>query len=472
MNLPNSLKTPVHRCQNNLNSSNFSLGKVLKKAFLGISMSVLSFWGVAQTVSIGSPVNGIEGSSSMSFVVSLDSGVVNNSGIPITGGIAYTGTATMNSDYVGQMTFSIPNGAGSVSVVLNVIDDIDVECTETVTATIFGVSAGAILNATATADIIDDECGSFTVSIGTPVDGVEGSSDAGFTVELDNGMINNTGAPITGMVTYSGSATPGLDYIEQMSFVIPNGAGSTSLSLSVIDDMFLECTETITATISGLSAGSIGNGSSTTAIFDDECASLTISIGYPEDGAEASADGSFIVYLDGGLINQTGMTITGSLDLGGGTAIPSDDFTGMAIFNIPDGDSATQIPINVVDDLIPEGTETVVGTISNATIGAISSAGATSTLNIIDNDSILSIGENDLIELSIHPNPMSSEFKLKSEIQLMSYVMLDMNGRVVSSDELKTKEVTIDASELPAGVYVLEVLLENGAKVTRKVIKE
>lgn len=359
MNLPNSIKSPVRRYQNNLKPSGFSFGRGLKKTFLGLSLSAFSFIGVAQTISIGSPVDGAEGSSDISFVVSLDSGAINNSGVPITGGIAYTGTATMTSDYVGQISFSIPDGAGSVQVVLSVIDDIDVECTETVTATVFGVSAGAILNTTATAEIIDDECGNFVISIG-----------------------------------------------------------------------------------------------------------------YPEDGAEASTDGAFTVYLEGGVINQTGIAITGTLDFSGGTAISGTDFTGMTIFSIPDGDSAVQVPVMVIDDLIPEGTETVTGVISGPSIGTINPNASTSTLNIIDNDSTLNVGENNLIELSIHPNPISSEFKLKSEVQLMSYVMLDMNGRVVSGDELKTKETTIRAAELSAGVYVLEVLLGNGKKITRKVIKK
>lgn len=115
-----------------------------------------------------------------------------------------------------------------------------------------------------------------TISIGYPVDGAEPSSNAFFTIYLENGEINNTGAPITGWITKSGTTTPGVDYLLSNPFSIQEGDTATIMVVVVLDDDDEECDETIVATISDLSTGSIGVATSSLTIVDDEC--LTNSI--------------------------------------------------------------------------------------------------------------------------------------------------------------------------------------------------
>lgn len=111
------------------------------------------------------------------------------------------------------------------------------------------------------------------VSIGSPVDGDEDptGSDIFFTVFLGNGAINTTGAPISGTISYSGTANSGLDYIEAVSFSIPDGGFAVTVTVVIIDDAEVECDETVIATVTTVNVGTIGTATSSAIITDDEC---------------------------------------------------------------------------------------------------------------------------------------------------------------------------------------------------------
>lgn len=348
-------------------------------ASFGISINLLS--------------DGAEGSTSLAYTVSLDNGAVNTTGSDIYGTLSYTGTATQGSDYTGVATFTIPNGANSTTVTLPVLDDALLECNETVIATITNVSAGTISTSSSTGIITDDECSQVAISIGSPVDGMEGGSNVSYIVSLNGGTINSTGSSITGSISYSGVATAAVDFSEVVTFSIPNGANQTTITIPVIDDGLLECDESIIATISNPSIGTIGTASSTAVIVDDECVQTGISIGNPVDGEEGVSDMSFLIYLEGGATNNTGAPITGLIAYSGSAT--ASDFSGAlpTTFSIAPGAASTQLVLPVLDDLCIENTESFTATISNPSTGAINNA--VSTADLFDNDAasaIISIG--------------------------------------------------------------------------------
>ncbi len=147
------------------------------------------------TISIGSPVNATEvplpATTNASFTVSLDGGVTNNTGSAITGTIALTGTATNGADYTNVTAFSIPNTASSVVVNVPIIDDTEVEITETIIATISAPSIGAIngTNDSATANINDNDADptnvNTTITATSPVV-ANGTDTSTVTVQLAN----------------------------------------------------------------------------------------------------------------------------------------------------------------------------------------------------------------------------------------------------------------------------------------------
>ena len=69
----------------------------------------------------------------------------------------------------------------------------------------------------------------------------------------------------------------------------------------------------------------------------------------------------------------------------GGTAISNVDYTAVAqTISFAAGETSKIITVNIVDDSVPEVRETVIGTLSNATIGTIQTS--TASGGIVDND--------------------------------------------------------------------------------------
>lgn len=421
-------------------------------------------------ISIGSPVDAIEGTSDVTFEVSILGGT-NTSGSSIFGSLNLSGsTAIFGADFVPLNTFVIPDGASSTTVTFTIIDDTFLEPTEEIIASIQTVSIGTIVPQSAVANIYDDDSGQYSMSISSTMDGTEGGADVAFTVLLDNGVINNTGGPITGMINYSGTADTGNDLINTPNtFFIANGDNSTTILLSVNDDMLVECAESVVITISNPNFGTISGAQSQANIIDDECANATISIHSPSDGGELTSDVQFIVSFDGGLLNGSGSFITGTLDLSGGTATPGVDFVDQQIFQIVNGGNSTVINVSIIDEFDIESTESIVATISNPTIGMIGNS--TSTAYVVDNDSISGIDPVENLDLTIYPNPMSSNLSFKTEHQMKSYSIVDLKGRELSIGEINATQFMLDTKFLVTGVYVVTVIFDNGNTVSKRMIK-
>lgn len=426
-------------------------------------------------ISIGSPTDGVEGSTFVTFLVFLEGGLVNNTGAAISGTINYVGTANNPADFTGPPTFTIPAGANSTLVIVTVIDDFLTEPTESVIAILTGSpSIGTYANTTSTAFIIDDDASTLTMSIGSPIDGAEGGGDVNFVVSIDAGAVNGTGAPIFGTINFLGNATSGVDYSSAGGiFSIADGESTDTILLVVLDDLCIEFTESVVATISSPSIGSISlNDTSTAYIQDNDLGLASISIGTPVDGAEPASDVSFVISIDNGLTNCTGAPITGALSTLG-SATPGVDYVSVTSFSIPDGASFAQLVLSVIDDLIIEPTETIIATISNPSIGVISSSNM-STANIVDNDSTNGFDDIYLnnLNVKIYPNPVNSTLNLDAEIQMKNYSIADLNGRVMTSGILTTKQATLNVDTLPKGFYFVTVVFDDGSTAIKKVLKQ
>ncbi len=424
-------------------------------------------------ISIDSPMDGAEGGNDVSFVVSLDGGMVNATGSAITGSVSYAGTATASVDFSEVTAFSIPDGASSTTISLTVLDDVLLECDETVIATISNPSIGTINTATSSAIIVDDEClAQYSLSIGLPVDGEEQVSDVAFTVYLENGVINTTGSAITGLINFTGTSSPSDFSFLPSTFTIPDGQSSTLITLSVLDDNCIEMTETVIATISNPSTGSINISSSTANLVDDDAAVASISIGNPVDGFEGGNDMSFDIFLDNGLVNCSGAPITGEVSFGG-TATSGNDFVNYITFTIPDGSSSVTHLLPIADDVLDECDETVIATIFNPSVGVINSMADTSTAIIFDNDCTNTINELKDVQLKLYPNPVHDQLNVAADKPISSYVLYDLNGRQVLGEQLiNSTSFTISTDQLAKGSYIIQVDFENGSTYTDKLLKK
>jgi hypothetical protein len=336
-------------------------------------------------VSIGEPENRIEGTGSMSFKVFFEGGLKNFTGTYITGDLTYTGTATNGVDFTAIGTFSMGGGMSSTTINISVFDDVISESPETIVATISNLSVGSVLTPSSTATLFDDDSNATLVSIGFATSGVEGSTDVSFWAFLADGSSNTTGAPITGTVSYAGTAINGVDYTAPVSFSIPAGASADTIDVVLLDDALPEPIETITATISNLNTGFIVNSSRETLITDDDAQALVVSIGMPVIATEGTSDVSFDVFLVGGAINNSGMPIVGSLSYFGSTALYGADFVPVDEFVIPAGASSTTVVLSVLDDPILEPVETVEVILSSLNLGVLGNIYSSS--EIFDDDS-------------------------------------------------------------------------------------
>lgn len=361
-------------------------------------------------LSIAKVTDGAEPSTKGQFQVTVNP--VNNTGAAITGMVTYSGTATKGidasngTDYIAPATFSIPNGASTVTLDFTIINDTEAESTETVIATISAPSNGSIGTATATANLADND--TYTVSIAKTADGAEPSTNGQFTVTLS--PVNTTGFPITGTVAYSGTATNGTDYNNApVTFSIPQGASSATLDFTTIDDTAVEGVETVIATISAPSTGTISTATATANLADNDTApTYQLSIAKTADGAEPSTNGQFTVTISPA--NTSGAPITGAVAYTG-TAIHGTDYTAPVSFNIPNGSSNANIPFSVINDNEAEGPETIIATINLTTPANNLKTARASTaelVNLGNNSASAVINDDD----TSTPIPIFSPFSL------------------------------------------------------------
>lgn len=345
------------------------------------------------------------GTDDAQFTVTLSGGKV-----APTGGIAvnYTtdGTATAGSDYTALPgTVTIPAGASSATIAVDVLDDHMVESAETVIVTLTGTNnAGAAIGTTnnaATATIQDDDLTTVSISA-SDANAAEPSDSGQFTVTLNNGKV----APpegITVSYTSAGTATAGSDFTALTgAATIPAGASSTTIQVAVLDDNVVEVPETVIATLTGTNNAGVtvasANQAATVTITDNDPTTVSIAAGDATGSEPGTDDGALTVTLDGGKVAPTGgIAVNYTV---AGTATAGTDYTTLAgTVTILAGQSSATIPVDVLDDNVVEAAETVTVTLtgtnhSGATIHATNKA-ATVTIDSADDNTTVSITATD-----------------------------------------------------------------------------
>jgi len=338
------------------------------------------------------------------FMISLPTGVTVAEDLTIQYTIA--GTATNGTDYTTlNGTVVMPAGQSSVEMPVMVIDDKIIEENETVIATLTGGASTkftgfqpAATAATATVTIMDDDntTANRVISIIKGADAAEPAINGAFIFSLPAGL--TASAPVTITYTVGGTATPGVDYRTLSGTVtIPAGENRVTVPVTVIDDLIVEETENVTATISTITATGLGNfaasstqGAATVLIADDDNipANRVLSVVKTTDAAEPSTNGAFTISLPTGITFTDDVTVNYTIS---GTATNGVDYTMSATATIPAGQNSVSVAVNVIDDKIIEGDETVILTLADgksSTFGSftINPAQAAATVTIADDD--------------------------------------------------------------------------------------
>ncbi|MGZ2371236.1 Calx-beta domain-containing protein, partial [Ancylomarina sp. YFZ004] len=208
-------------------------------------------------------VSGNENDGAVIFTATLDFEVIGGFTVDVN---TTDGTATTaDSDYtaiVGQTLTFVGTAGETQTFTLLPTGDTKLEANETVSISMDNLLPTALsVDITDSADltITNDDSVSAALSVST-----QGNEDAPtdivYTVTLSSP--NNTGSPITFDIddAGSGTATSGSDYTAiaaAATITVADGSSTGTFTVLVIDDGLLETTETVIATISNPSNGSV-----------------------------------------------------------------------------------------------------------------------------------------------------------------------------------------------------------------------
>jgi hypothetical protein len=297
------------------------------------------------------------------------------------------GTATSGSDYTALgTTVSFAAGSATTTKTVSVLDDVLVENSETVLLTLAsgtGYTVGS--PATATVTVRDDEStvvvAATDATAGEPLTGQGGGT---FTFTRSG----FTGAVLTVNFTVGGTAASGSDYTALGTTVsFAAGSATTTKTVSVLDDVLVENSETVLLTLASGTGYTVGSpATATVTVRDDEStvvvAATDATAGEPLTG---QGGGTFTFTRSG----FTGAVLTVNFTVGG-TAASGSDYTALGTtVGFAAGAATATKTVSVLNDTLVESDETVVLTLASGTGYTVGSPSA-ATVTIRDDDSLVS----------------------------------------------------------------------------------
>lgn len=271
--------------------------------------------------------------------------------------LASSGTWSSGVDAVSLPTsVVIPANAASVTVDLLPIDDTVAEPTETVILTIQANAAYTVGSpASATISLLDDDLPVVSLAINDGTASEPGTITGKFTVS----RVGDLSKALYVSVVFNGTATPGVDYKspEPLVYIAP-GASSASVIITALDDTIAEPTETVVPTLIAGPGYSLGTTiSGTISIKDDEPPIVTI-LATDANAREAGPlhAGQVTVSRIGSLAAELTVNLSTS-----GTATSGTDYQALpSTVTLAAGSASATVAVTPIDDIIPEGPETVI----------------------------------------------------------------------------------------------------------------
>ncbi len=296
------------------------------------------------------------------------------------------GTATPGADFTpvsGTLTF--PAGARVRTFDVPIIDDLINEFNETVPLVLFnptGSSSLGLSNATLT--IVENDFGSGVITFGT--NSYSASEDGGpIVIELfrTNG---HSGAVRVNYRTLTGTATANVDYRATNSFVdFADGQTNAFITILPIDDLLTEGNETVPVELFSPSGGAtLGISLATLTIVDNDAPGTFVFSSPTYSISEAGGAATITVLRTNG--NQGAVNVT--VQTSGGSATPTLDYTPVppTVLTFNPGQTARTITIPIVNDSVPEGTETVGLLLTSPSAGTSIGVPGAATLSILDDE--------------------------------------------------------------------------------------
>jgi hypothetical protein len=297
--------------------------------------------------------------------------------------LGFGGTAS-SSDYTfTSNSIFIPAGQTSGAITITGVNDTISEVTESIIVRVDSVTNGTENGVQAVTVNITDDDPAPSVSIAFATSSI---TERNGTVRLIATLTTVSGQDITIPLSFTGSATAGVDYLPATgSITIPAGLVTGSLTIQSVNDTNTESTETVIANIVPSTNSSYqlsANSSATTSILDDGNG-INISVNFATSSQTTTETGgtrSIVVTL-----SQASATVTNVVvGLAGSATNLSDYSLSSTTISIPAGQLSGSVAMTILTDNIVEDDETVVLTLT-APSGTIAGANTTHTVTILGN---------------------------------------------------------------------------------------
>lgn len=298
------------------------------------------------------------------------------------------GSATAGSDFTttnGTLNWAAGDLAAK-TVTVPILNDAAPEPTESFTVAL-STPTGATLGATSVATVSITDTDVATGSVGFAVLTASVDEAAGTIVVQVNRTGGSGGAATVNFTTNPGTALAGSDYTTTAGTLnwADGDATPKSITVPILNDAVPEPTENFTLSLSNATGATLGaNTVATISITDTDVPPGSVGLAATTAMVDEAA-GTLVLQ-----VNRTGGNggaAAVSFSTSPGTALAGSDYTTTTgTLNWVDGDGTPKsITIPILDNALPEPSETFTVNLSNAT-GATLGANVSSTVTITDTD--------------------------------------------------------------------------------------
>ncbi len=218
--------------------------------------------------------------------------------------------------------------------------------------------------------------------------------ETGGTVSLNVARVGDTSVAVSvNYASANGTATAGADYTTAngtLNWAVGDAADKT-ITVPILDDALVEGPETFTLTLSGPSAGAVlgANTAATVTIADDD-AGGTVQFSVASITVNENAGTATLT------VTRAGGNSAASVDYAtapGSATSPADFTATTGTLNWAAGDTSNRtITVPIINDTLPEGTETFTVTLSNPQ-GGVAVGTGTATVSILNASTSIPAGD-------------------------------------------------------------------------------
>jgi hypothetical protein len=327
------------------------------------------------------------------------------------------GTATSsgaNKDYVakaGQLTFTAGTSVLTQDILVDIVPDSTLEGNETFTMNLSGAAHGVIDDAQGIGTIVDDDVPTVSIEAGKVVNEGDGTISLTVTLKDSDGQPKTYPAAVTvnysvvaGTAKATGTAQDPADYAAAPGYAlsgqitIPAGQSSGVIKVTILDDAALEPNQSFFVTISSpvvlttpAKPANVGNATAVVTVIDNDTPAVTISPSQTVTEGDPSGPAKFATFtltLDKAPTQRVSVDFkTIDATAKAGTAQNGGDYTAVSrTVTFAAGQRTQTVVIPIVNDLVTEGFEQFVVTLTNPNGISVSSANTTRVVGIYDDD--------------------------------------------------------------------------------------